>query len=307
MKKILPIFLLASLMCQSCIKDDLEACSEYIHLHFSYMYGGTNRFFETVSSPTTVRYYKDGELYRTHEIGIDEIDLNTPYRFMKTLEDGGELELAAWTHDDALDYVNFDQDTRGEGYVKLKEITEGSGICRPVSDLLYGYLKFDAGDRLTRTVLTVPFERAVCRMRLTMTPRIQSRSTHTRPDGAVDTRAEIPNGGDITFLLYGTRSGVNEQQVANDDEVTLQPECRYDEATGNVVTDWFGAFSSEDKYLKVEVQNRGEKVAEFDCTPIEVTATPGDFIDLNIDGTYVRPIMEIRVNGWKMATIKSIL
>ena len=64
-------------------------------------------------------------------------------------------------------------------------------------------------------------------------------------------------------------------------------------------------FSSEGKYLKVNVFIRDEQVASFDCAPIELTSVPGNFIDLVIDGHYVKPVMQFRVNGWKVATIES--
>ena len=92
---------------------------------------------------------------------------------------------------------------------------------------------------------------------------------------------------------------------ANADEVVLEPQCYYEESTGNVLTPWFGSFSSEGKYLKVNVFIRDEQVASFDCAPIELTSVPGNFIDLVIDGHYVKPVMQVRVNGWKVATIES--
>ena len=35
-----------------------------------------------------------------------------------------------------------------------------------------------------------------------------------------------------------------------------------------------------------------------------LTSVPGNFIDLVIDGHYVKPVMQVRVNGWKVATIE---
>lgn len=64
-------------------------------------------------------------------------------------------------------------------------------------------------------------------------------------------------------------------------------------------------FSSEGKFLKVDVFIRDEKVASFDCAPIELTSVPGNYIDLVIDGHYVKPVMQVRVNGWKVAAIES--
>ena len=46
-------------------------------------------------------------------------------------------------------------------------------------------------------------------------------------------------------------------------------------------------------------------VATFDCAPIRLTSTPGDYIDLVIDGHYIRPQMSIKVNGWRLATVES--
>ena len=92
-------------------------------------------------------------------------------RFLKNFDDTDSLELIAWTQDEAIDYVDTPDTPIGEGYVKLKEITDGSGICRPVDDLLYGRIAIDAGLRENRNIVTIPFVRAVCRTRITMIPQ----------------------------------------------------------------------------------------------------------------------------------------
>lgn len=132
MKKLLPILLGVTLLLNSCIKDDMDACAGYMHIYFSYIYGGANRFFETVSTPTQLHFYKQKHKYRELEIAVDEIGLTEPYRFLKNFDDTDSLELIAWTQDEAIDYVDTPDTPIGEGYVKIKEITDGSGICRPV-------------------------------------------------------------------------------------------------------------------------------------------------------------------------------
>ena len=305
MKKLLPILLGVALLLNSCIKDDMDACAGYMHIYFSYIYGGANRFFETVSTPTQLHFYKQKHKYRELEIGLDEVGLTEPYRFLKTFDDIDSLELIAWTHDEAIDYVDTPDTPIGEGYVKLKEITDGSGICRPVDDLLYGRIAIDAGLRENRNIVTIPFVRAVCRTRITMIPQTVEDKVVEEGGTTRATSSIIPSPEDFKFHLYGTRSGVDYNNKANTDEVILEPECYYEESTGNVLTPWFGSFSSEGKYLKVNVFIRDEQVASFDCAPIELTSVPGNFIDLVIDGHYVKPVMQVRVNGWKVATIES--
>ncbi|WP_291586527.1 FimB/Mfa2 family fimbrial subunit [Bacteroides sp.] len=303
MKKPLSILLLVILMLNSCVRDDIEACSGTMHLYFSYIYGGTNRFFETVTTPTHIIFYKADRRYRELEVGTDETGLTRPYRLLKTQEDIGDLEIISWTLDDALDYVDTPETPLGEGIVKLKEMTAGSRICRPVSDLLYGRITCDAGSRLEGNILTIPFVRAVCRTRITMIPpTVEGDDTpFVRVAGST-----IPSGPeDYVFHLNGTRSGVDYNNVVNDDEVILQPKCYFDENSANVTTHWFGSFSSEGKYLDVNVFVSNEQVAHFDCEPIGLTSVPGNYVDLVIDGRYVKPIMEVRVNGWRLAVIES--
>lgn len=303
MKKLLSILLLAMLTLSSCVRDDIDACAGTMHLYFSYIYGGANRFFETVTTDTYVNFYKAGRRYRELKVGNDEIGLTRPYRFLKEIKDDGEIEIVSWTHDDALDYVDTPETPVGEGYVKLKEITAGSGICRPVNDLLYGRVVVDAGPRLQGGDFTIPYVRAVCRTRITMIPPTVENSD--TPFGRAASTI-IPSGPeDYTFYLNGTRSGVDYNNNANSDEVVLQPKCYFEENSANVTTRWFGSFSSEGKFLDVDVHIGKEQVAHFDCEPISLASVPGNYVDLVIDGRYVKPIMEVRVNGWKLAVIES--
>lgn len=303
MNKLLSLFLLAMLTLSSCVRDDIEACAGTVHLYFSYIYGGTNRFFETVTTPTHINFYKADRRYREVEVSAGEIGLTNPYRFLKTYEDTDEIELVSWTTDDALDYVDAPDTPLGQGYVRLKEITDGSGICYPVNDLLYGRVVLDAGPRLQGGNFTIPYVRAVCRTRITMIPPT------VEDNGAPFSRAAstiVPGGPeDYVFHLHGTRSGADYNNTANLDEVVLQPKCYFDENSANVTTRWFGSFSSEGKFLKVDVKIGGEEVAHFDCEPISLTSVPGNYVDLIIDGRYVKPIMEVRVNGWKLKVIES--
>lgn len=291
----------------SCIKDDLDACAGLLHLYFSYIYRDTNEFYSTVNTDVHVNYYhkESGERYRETTVERSSIDINTPCLLEKTLQDRDSVTLVAWTHDERVDYVEPSGTPQGEGYVHLKEITDGSGICRPVDDLLYGRIAIDAGLRENRNIVTIPFVRAVCRTRITMIP--QTVEDQVVEEGGTTRAASniIPSPEDFKFHLYGTRSGVDYNNKANADEVVLEPQCYYEESTGNVLTPWFGSFSSEGKYLKVNVFIRDEQVASFDCAPIELTSVPGNFIDLVIDGHYVKPVMQVRVNGWKVATIES--
>ena len=77
-------------------------------------------FFETVSTPTQLHFYKQKHKYRELEIAVDEIGLTEPYRFLKNFDDTDSLELIAWTQDEAIDYVDTPDTPIGEGYVKLK-------------------------------------------------------------------------------------------------------------------------------------------------------------------------------------------
>ena len=87
MKKLLPRLLGVTLLLNSCIKDDMDACAGYMHIYFSYIYGGANRFFETGSTPTQLHFYIQKHKYRELEIAVDEIGLTEPYRFLKNYDD----------------------------------------------------------------------------------------------------------------------------------------------------------------------------------------------------------------------------
>lgn len=310
MKKPILILIAALLVLPtSCIKDDLDACAGLLHLYFSYIYRETNEFYSTVSTDVHVNYYykESGERYRETTVEHASIDINTPYLWEKTLQDRDSITLVSWTHDERVDYVEPSGTPKGEGYVHLKEITEGSGICLPVDDLLYGTVSFDAGMRTQRNDVTIPFVRAVCRVRITMIPEtVQDGSGDITVNGGT-TRAGIviPHADDYTFHLEGTRNKIDYNNITSGEAITLAPKAYYDEKTGNVTTNWFGAFSSLEEYLNVNVFIKTEQVAKFDCAPIQLASTPGDFIDLVIDGRYTRPVLSVRVNGWRLAKVES--
>lgn len=311
MKKYISIILsVLFLLPSSCVKDDLDACAGLLHLYFSYIYRGTNQFYETAKTDVHVNYYykAGGDKYRETTVERSSIDINTPYLWEKTLQDRDSVTLVAWTHDERVDYVEPSGTAMGEGYVHLKEITVGSGICSPVDDLLYGCTSFDAGMRTRRNDVTIPFVRAVCRVRVTMIPEtVQDGSgdVTVTPAGSARETVIIPHAEDYTFHLTGTRNRIDYNNITSGEEIILAPKAYYDEKTGNVTTNWFGAFSSLEEYLKVNVFIKKDQVATFDCAPIRLASTPGDFIDLVIDGRYVRPTLDVRVNGWKLATVES--
>lgn len=322
MKKLILILLSALLVLPTaCVKDDLDACAGLLHLYFSYIYRETNEFYSTVSTDVHVNYYykESGERYRESTVERASIDINTPYLWEKTLQDRDSVTLVSWTHDERVDYVEPSGTPQGEGYVHLKEITEGSGICLPVDDLLYGTVSFDAGMRTQRNDVTIPFVRAVCRVRITMIPEtVQDGSGDITVNGGSGTRADIgidgnggtgsvvvPHAGDYTFHLEGTRNKIDYNNITSGEAITLAPKAYYDEKTGNVTTNWFGAFSSLEEYLNVNVFIKTDQVAKFDCAPIQLASTPGDYIDLVIDGRYTRPVLSVKVNGWRLATVES--
>lgn len=310
MKKLFPILLLAILlMLSSCIKDELDACAGRLHIYFSYIYGQTNQFYETAKTDVHLNYYykESGEKYRETLIERASIDIDKPYVREKQREDKDSVTLVAWTHDDRVEYVDDAVTPMGTGYVRLKEITPGSGICTPVDDLLYGQASFHAGTHIERRDVTIPFVRAVCRVRITMIPQ-------TVQDGDADIDVSghttyaptvVPHADDYTFHLMGTLNKIDYNNITSGEAITLNPKAYYDEKDGNVKTAWFGAFSSLEEYLKVNVYIKDAPVATFDCAPIRLTSTPGDYIDLVIDGHYIRPQMSIKVNGWKLATVES--
>lgn len=294
MKKLIPI-LLTLLLCTACINDDLSMCAGKMYFNFSYIYGGTNRFYELQKADMTMHFYHAGEdmKYREMNIPRTSIGAQQPLIIEKELTDVGALELISWSTDEALEYINTADTPKGEGYVQLKEITEGSGICRPVKDLFYGHAEIDAGDRLKRCNTTIAYERPICRIRLTMVP------------SSVQTRAAVQPGAEAyTMQVYGTRNKIDDSNTPGGENIILTPDCAYDENTGNILTDWFGAIpSAEGEYLKIDIFLRDTRITTFDCTKMELAAKAGDFIDLEIDGRYIRPQMEVTVNGWHMATV----
>lgn len=299
MKKRLPILIMLCLMTfASCIKDDIENCPGKMHFHFSFIYGGMNQFFEMEKTDLGIHFYHQDETVRYREISIprNSIGPQKPYVMEKTLEDRDRIELISWSTDPVVDYVNPPETPKGEGYVYLKEITEGSGICHPADDLFYGRVTFDSKERLIRNDVTIPYVRAVCRVRITMIPEtVQSGDSNI-----------IPHSEDYRFHLFGTQNIINDNNIAGGDEIILQPDCFFDSSSGNVMTNWFAAFPGrEGEYLKVKIFIRDEQVTDFDCAPIGISSVAGDYIDLIIDGRYVRPIMEVKVNGWRIATVIS--
>lgn len=305
MKRLFSILLLPLLLLSSCVYDEMESCSGVMHFYFNYTTGGMNRYFETVKTDTYIDFYKNGSKYRERTIGLADIGLTTPLRIPKELADVGPIQLISWTHDDRIDYVKSPQTPIGEGYVHLKEITPGSGICRPVDDLFYGYTTFDAGDRFQANDITIPYVRAVCRIRVTMIPQ----TVQVGDDDNDATRAPIviPNVDDYTFHIMDTYNQIDENNVTGGEEIILSPDCYYDETSGNIRTNWFGAFSSKEKFLNVTVYIKKEKVASFDCEPIGVASKPGNNVDLVIDGygPVTKPHLKVTVNGWYIATVES--
>lgn len=300
MKRKLPILIIFCLMAlSSCIKDDLENCPGNMHFHFSFIYGGVNRFFEMEKTDLGMHFYHQDETVKYRETGIprNSIGPQQPYSMAKTPQDRDEIEIISWSTDPLIDYVNTPATPKGEGYVHLKEITEGSGICRPVDDLFYGRVKFDAQERVTRNDITIPYVRAVCRIRITVIPET------VQGPGAPPV---IPHAEDYVFHVSGTQNTINDNNIAGGDEIILSPNCAYDSSSGNIIANWFGAFPSrEGEYLKVNVFIKDQEVAKFDCTPIGISSVAGDYVDLIIDGRYVRPVMEVKVNGWRIASITS--
>ena len=144
--------------------------------------------------------------------------------------------------------------------------------------------------------IIVDYVRAVSRVRITLIPSSVDDGT-VMPGG-------LPDPDDYTFHLLGTRNRIDDHNITSGEEITLDPICRYEEASGNIVTDWFGAFASDEgQYLRVRVFLRGREVAFFDCTQAGIASVPGSHIDLVIDRTLVRAQMAVMVNGWKVANI----
>jgi len=299
MNKVFPI-LLSLLLCTSCIKDDRSLCPGKMYFQFTYLYGGVNRFFEMEKTDLTFHYYHVGEALKYREMMVARRDIGPqqPFVFEKTPADVDSLEIISWSTDPALQYVNTPETPKGEGYVQLNEITEGSGICLPVDDLFYGYMKLDAKGRMDRSNIIMNYVRPVCRIRITMVPStIQNRSNG---------ETLLPGVEDYTFHLLGTPDRIDDNARCGGRDVILSPRCAYEESSGNIVADWFGAFPSlSGEYLKVNVYIRDRQVAVFDLAPLEVASEAGKFLDLVIDGRYIRPQMQVKVNGWKIATVLS--
>ena len=242
-KNLLVLFCLLAF--SSCIKDDISTCAGWIHFHFSFMYGGINRFYDMEHADLTAHFYKVGSSIKYRELNVNRatINLENPFSIEKNLDDTDSLEFISWSLDERIDYVNTPETPVGEGYVRLKEITVGSGICRPVDDLFYGRVKFDAAERTRRTDVIVPYVRAVCRVKVTMIPQTITQGGATEVNDFV-----VPRPEDYVFHLLGTRNEIDDNNRTGGEEIILQPDCYYDETSGNVVTNWFGAFgSAEDK------------------------------------------------------------
>lgn len=300
MKKVFPIFL-CLLLCSSCIRDDLSLCPGKMYFQFTYLYGGVNRFFEMQQKDMTFHFYHVGEALKYREMRVMRRDIGPqqPFIFEKTPADADSLEIISWSTDDAIDYVCSPETPKGQGYVQLNEITEGSGICLPVDDLFYGTVKFDAQKRRDRNNIIMHYVRPVCRIRITMVP-----STLQNRSGA--SGALLPGVEDYAFHVYGTPDRIDDNTLPGGKGIILSPRCAYEESSGNIVTDWFGAFPAlADEYLKVNVFIRDRQVASFDCTPLELHSEAGKFYDLVIDGRYIRPQMQVKVNGWNIATVLS--
>ncbi len=79
-----------------------------MHFHFSFMYGGTNRFFEVEKTDLTAHFYKAGNIVRYRELYInrEEISLQRPLTVEKTPADTDSLEFISWSRDEQLDYIN---------------------------------------------------------------------------------------------------------------------------------------------------------------------------------------------------------
>lgn len=311
MKRKLPILIVLCLaVFTSCIKDDIENCPGKMHFYFSYIYGGVNRFFEMEKTDLGMHFYQLGETvkYRETDIPRNSIGLTQPLIMDKTPDDRDSLEVISWSTDPAIDYVNTPETPQGDGYVHLKEITDGSGICRPVDDLFYGRVKFDAKDRFARTDVTIPYVRAVCRIRITMIPQTVQNGGGDIHEETTRATSVIPHAEDYTFHVGGTLNTISDNNIVGGDEILLSPDCYFDETDGNVKTNWFGAFpGKEEEYLKVNVFIKEKEVAKFDCAPIGIASVAGDYVDLVIDGHYIKPTLEVSVNGWRVATITSNL
>lgn len=286
------------ILLSACVRDDISQCPGYAYFYCSYQYGGKNCFYDYVNTDLHFHFYQDVQ-YRYDKIPVGTHDPKQPIRLEKSTHEG-DIETIVWSHDDALTYHFADNLTSGEGYVRLKEIMPGSDICRPVDDLFYVRTHFFS-DRLRRSEVPLNFDRAVSRVHITLIP------STVQPSGKA---ALLPDLKDYEFHLRGTYDCLDYTNQPGGREIRISPEVHYNEVTRNIDTNWFGAMPSvknedgTDKYLSVDVYLRGTKVTTFDCTPLELTSVPNRFIDIVIDGRYVRPEMSIYVNGWKLGIVQ---
>lgn len=302
MKNWLSIFLsILFLFFSSCVRDSLENCAGKVRFFFVYGTEPEERqsFFEQVESDLDMHLFIDSAKYREEPVIRAAIGPSQPFEIEKWPV-SGKIDVITWSRDSALVYTHPMGMHPAEGSVVLKETEAGNGICKPVKDLFYGSASF-ISDRLKESLVIVPTERAVCRVHITLIP-----ATVQDYIDVFDTRAALPPLKEYTFRLHGTVNTLDYANRPKGDEITLEPDVYYNETTRNLETQWFGAFPSiEGKYLSVDVFLRGIQVAAFDCAPLELTSEAGKFIDLVIDGRYVRPELAIHVNGWKVAVVTS--
>lgn len=293
MKKLIPI-LLTLLLCTACINDDLSMCAGKMYCYFKFWYGGSNRFYEQQKADMVLHFYHEAEplKYREMDVRRSSIGPQQPLTIEKRPEDTGSLLIVSWSKDEALTYVTSDDTPRGEGYVQLKEMTEGSGICRPVKDLFYGDTLINVGERLDRANVTIPHVRPICLIRLTMDPQ------------NADTRAAQPGADAYTFLIHGTLNRLSDDNIPGGENTILSPIGSLNRQSGKIETEWFGAFPSpQGQYLRIEIYLRDRRIANFDCSDMELASIAGQTIDLEVNAKYIRPQMEVKVNGWYKATV----
>lgn len=284
------------LLLSGCVRDDVSQCPGFAYFYCSYLYGGKNCFYDYVKTDLHFNFYQDVQ-YRYDEIQEGTHGPQQPVCLEKSLH-YGKIKAVVWSHDDALTYHYSDNMTTDECYVRLKEITPGSSICRPVDDLFYTRTTF-VSERLRRSEVPLDFDRAVSRVHITLIPS-------TVQPGATGL---LPAMKDYEFHLRGTYDCLDYNAQAKGKEIILLPEVHYNEDTRNIDTNWFGAMPSvknedgTEKYLAVDVYLKGEKVTTFDCAPLELTSIANRFIDIVIDGRYIRPEMSVYVNGWKLGIV----
>ncbi|MCD8181857.1 MAG: FimB/Mfa2 family fimbrial subunit [Bacteroides sp.] len=277
MKKLTPI-LLSLLLCTACINDDLGMCAGKMYFHFSYIEGGVNRFYERQKADMNIHFYHVGETkkYREETVKIAAVGPQSHFTIEKMPADVDSLEFISWSTDPAVDHICTPDTPMSEGCMQLKEMTEGSDICRPVEDLFYGRTKIHAGGRLDRNNITVPYERPICRMRLRLNP------------ANADTHAVQPGPEAYIFHAYGTLNRISDENIPGGETIVLCPKGYLDQETEMIVTDWFGAFPSPEGHcLRIEVYMRDRHIANFDCADIQLSSTAGSIIDLEINAKYI--------------------